>query len=547
LHCSSCSFIIINSFLSHFISFSLLLGGGGPDGGSGGGGSSISFGHNTVYTSGFYLPDYNDGKAIIELFANPFYKFSLCTKQVQNITVPPGTYFLAVDLAGASSGIAGAGLPGLGARVQSYFNVIPGTLLHISVGCSGLPPSAGSSTEGGFNGGGASASQGTSGGGATDIRMGGMALTHRIITAGGGGGYYVGANCGAEKGGNGGRFGQNGLPTTTDATCFSNSLTPPGGGGSWTAGGGAGGSPNSPVATSGSLGFGGNGAAPHSGGGGGGYFGGTVLAKLNNFCIHYNNFLFVFILFLLFVGGGGQVGGSGGGGSSYSTGQSTSYTTGYQTGDGFARLEFFSNPTYSFTTCTKTVQNLTVPVGVNAMSVDITGAASGSGGATGTPGYGARVQSYYPVTPGQVVYVTVGCRGSNSNTAAANTWNYGGFNGGGAAFGYGTGGGGATDIRIGGLDLSSRVITAGGGGGYYYIGDCGAPKGGDGGRIGRNGGAFTCAPTFTVGMGGNWISGGLPGTEEASFVGLAGTLGFGGSGACCHSGGGGGGYFGGNF
>jgi hypothetical protein len=253
---------------------------------------------------------------------------------------------------------------------------------------------------------------------------------------------------------------------------------------------------------------------------------------------------------MILLGGGGIDGGSGGGGSSYSTGHSTLYTTGYQTGDGFVRLEFFSHPTYSFTTCTKTVQNLTVPVGVNAMSVDITGAASGSGGATGTPGYGARVQSYYPVTPGQVVYVTVGCRGGSSATAVTPPGlNYGGYNGGGAGVGLGTGGGGATDIRIGGLDLNSRVITAGGGGGYYFFGDCGSPKGGDGGRIGRNGTAAFCgAADLKAATGGTWISGGSLGTGWYPVgSGQPGTLGFGGSGACCHTGGGGGGYFGGNF
>jgi hypothetical protein len=249
------------------------------------------------------------------------------------------------------------------------------------------------------------------------------------------------------------------------------------------------------------------------------------------------------------LGGGGIDGGSGGGGSSYSIGTSFSsrYTAGYQIGDGYAMVEFFSKPTYSFS-CTKTVQNVTVPIGYNTISVDITGAAGGSGGSQGTPGYGAKVRSYYPVTPETVLYVTVGCQGNGDGTATLNGGlNYGGYNGGGAAYGKGTGGGGATDIRIGGLDLTSRVVVAGGGGGYYSAGGCGFHKGGDGGRIGGNGTIPSgCVLGYVPASGGTWISGGKPGTEDAgSGPGTSGTLGFGGTGAKYNSGGSGGGFYGG--
>jgi hypothetical protein len=265
------SFIpFVHLFIFILISHYYSLGGGGPDGGSGGGGSSISFGHNTVYTSGFYLPDYYDGKAIIELFSHPFYQFSLCTKQVQNITVPPGTYFLAVDLAGGSGGLGGAGLPGYGARVQSYFTVIPGTLLFVSVGCTGT------GNAGGFNGGGAPYYSGTGGGGATDIRLGGLDLSHRIIVAGGGGGSYQGPNCGLQKGGDGGKYGLAG----SGSTCDDSPGKPSGQGGTWSKGG-RGGPPRdclgNPVlyAKNGTLGFGGAGGCINSAGGGGGYYGGN--------------------------------------------------------------------------------------------------------------------------------------------------------------------------------------------------------------------------------------------------------------------------------
>jgi hypothetical protein len=255
------------------------------------------------------------------------------------------------------------------------------------------------------------------------------------------------------------------------------------------------------------------------------------------------------------LGGGGIDGGSGGGGSSYSIGTSFSsrYTAGYQIGDGYAMVEFFSKPTYSFS-CTKTVQNVTVPIGYNTISVDITGAAGGSGGNQGTPGYGARVRSYYPVTPGTVLYVTVGCQGNGAATATLNGGlNSGGYNGGGAADGLGTGGGGATDIRIGGLDMSSRVVIAGGGGGYYSGGGCGSLKGGDGGKFGNPGTPplTSCSPSLnqpTAG-GGNWTAGGAPGTAPPgfSFISRAGRLGFGGVTGCCNAGGSGAGYYGGIF
>jgi hypothetical protein len=243
-----------------------ILGGGGQDGGSGGGGSSISFGHNTLYTTGYQT---NDGDIKIEFYANPFYRFS-CTKQVQNLTVPPGSYFMAVDITGASGGLGGVGLPGYGARVQSYFTVNPGTLLFITVGCQGNDAS------GGFNGGGAPFGGSTGGGGATDIRTGGLDLSHRMVVAAGGGGSYKGGGCGVQKGGDGGEMGSAG----SVSTCGSGIGKLSGQGGTSTKGGKAGFTNcGNPVenAKNGTLGFGGAGGCSNSGGGGGGYYGGNLL------------------------------------------------------------------------------------------------------------------------------------------------------------------------------------------------------------------------------------------------------------------------------
>jgi hypothetical protein len=113
------------------------------------------------------------------------------------------------------------------------------------------------------------------------------------------------------------------------------------------------------------------------------------------------------------------------------------------------------------------------------MYVDMSGAASGGGGiANGVPGFGARVHSYFNVVPGTVLHMTVGCQGfgCSASNLASSTFVVGGYNGGGASYGLGgyrgaTSGGGASDIRIGGLSLTDRVVVTGGGGGYYCGGE----------------------------------------------------------------------------
>jgi hypothetical protein len=190
------------------------------------------------------------------------------------------------------------------------------------------------------------------------------------------------------------------------------------------------------------------------------------------------------------------------------------------------------------------------------MYVDMSGAAAGSGGA-GVPGYGARVQSYLSVTPGSLLHVTVGCQGANCPTSNLVTPTYisGGYNGGAAGYGKvenvgGTGGGGSSDVRLGGLSLSDRIIVAGGGGGYYCGNDCNPKKGGNAGKYGSSGSLVTSGcPTTAVGHyaggGGNWSAGGIAGFSVALPSPTGGTLGFGGNGGYGNSGGGGGGYFGG--
>jgi hypothetical protein len=208
-----------------------------------------------------------------------------CTRTVQNVTIPPNVNLLYVDMSGAASGNGGTGTPGFGARVQSFLCVVPGSVLHIAVGCRGNvclggQPATPTFIPGGYNGGGAgfagainNENGGTGGGGASDLRIGGLSLSNRVMVAGGGGGYYCGPSCGIQKGGNAGQIGLAGTNAGGGCTGASH---PSGGGAASQSGPGTGGYaiPGSPVAEAGFLGFGGKGGFSQSGGGGGGYYGG---------------------------------------------------------------------------------------------------------------------------------------------------------------------------------------------------------------------------------------------------------------------------------
>ncbi|HLY03901.1 MAG TPA: glycine-rich protein, partial [Candidatus Cybelea sp.] len=106
---------------------------------------------------------------------------------------------------------------------------------------------------------------------------------------------------------------------------------------------------------------------------------------------------------------------------------------------------------------------------------------------------GGRVSAILPVAPGQELLVVVG-----GNAAGAN----GGFNGGAdGGQGYqgghpGYGGGGASDVRQRGGQLSDRIVVSGGGGGQgggqgrYASGGVGGKGGGLTGGTGGTGGTY---------------------------------------------------------
>ena len=185
------------------------------------------------------------------------------------------------------------------------------------------------------------------------------------------------------------------------------------------------------------------------------------------------------------------------------------------------------------------LQTFVVPSGVTSLNVDIRGAQGGRG-TTGTGGNGGRVQTDIVVTPGATINIYVGGAGGNLNNIA-------GYNGG--ANNPGTpypsnigGGGGASDIRIGGIALTDRVVVAGGGGGGGYNG-C-TENGGVGG--GTTGGAASIGCGSSAPGGGTAIAGGVGGTYGGYTSGSAGVFGIGGTGGSGTGGaGGGGGYYGG--
>ncbi|HEV3089948.1 MAG TPA: hypothetical protein VGX91_00740 [Candidatus Cybelea sp.] len=206
-------------------------------------------------------------------------------------------------------------------------------------------------------------------------------------------------------------------------------------------------------------------------------------------------------------------------------------------------------------------QSFVVPAGVKTITVIALGAAGGglldrydSHSATG-----GRVYAKIPVLPGEKLLVYVGSAGYVSSGKF-----YGGYNGGGNPgiwWGYGYGGGGASDVRIGGNKLIDRVLVAGGGGGGggYNSGGYG---GGGGRRVGGAGqGGNTGFGGDGGGGGGTQRQGGAGGSGGQSGYrhgknGTRGTFGSGGTGGNAgygssssvsggSGGGGGGGYYGG--
>jgi hypothetical protein len=165
----------------------------------------------------------------------------------------------------------------------------------------------------------------------------------------------------------------------------------------------------------------------------------------------------------------------------------------------------FGQTTFNYT---GGMQTYVVPAGINSIQIEAWGA-QGQGGNGGLGGY---VSGGLSVSPGQTLNVFVG--GQN------------GYNGGGIGWSSTTkNGGGASDVRDGGVAITDRVIVAGGGGSGGQT-DTGPHIGGDGGggTVGAN------------------YAGGAGGTGYGGAGGIGGLTGGTGN-TSCHSGGAGGGGF----
>jgi len=182
-----------------------------------------------------------------------------------------------------------------------------------------------------------------------------------------------------------------------------------------------------------------------------------------------------------------------------------------------------------------------VPDGTTSLNIQVYGAQGGgsrdeNGGIDNDGGLGGLASGTLSVTPGDVLYVTVGGQGGVGEDGSPE----GGFNGGGDGGYFGAGGGGASDIRTATGDLNTRVIVAGGGGGGNTGGPNTGAGGNGGGLIGDDGSSTGLQGFYLPGGGGSQIAGGTAGQN-----GVAGILGFGANLESYHASGGGGGWYGG--
>jgi len=197
--------------------------------------------------------------------------------------------------------------------------------------------------------------------------------------------------------------------------------------------------------------------------------------------------------------------------------------------------------TYEYTGGAET---LVLPSCATEVTIEAWGASGGWRDSADYAGRGGYVRGVATGLAGQTLQIRVGGEGGYASLNAVGGYNGGGGHNGGP--GYTIGGGGASDIRLGGSGLADRVLVAGGGGGsawcYSYAegGDAGGPSGQAGGHS-NNSTAQGSGGTQNAGGSGGCFSGGC---------GAAGSLGTGGNAdnantGCGGAGAGGGGYYGG--
>lgn len=481
---------------------------GGVGGGGAGGSSYCSAACSSVtYTQGAASATGNGAISITYGGSGNTASFTY-QPNVQTWTVPAGVTSLTLDLAGAAgqpgtcptseeqycpSGTVGAG--GDGGRVQATVSVSAGNTIDLYVaGGTGGYPGGGAAGSGNHYG-----NPGGDGGGYTEIYDASTSTILAIAAGGGGGGgaYDDYNNAVAGTGGNGGNPGVAGGSATGGSGVYPGS----GGSGATSGGGGAGGAGQTCSGTSAGPGSAGSSSAPSGGGasgGAGGYVSGSTSAGAGGGGGGY------------YGGGGGGEGcyaaGGGGGGYSYvPSGTSISYTTGYETGAGYAKISY------------------------------------GSSAAAGIGGLGDVLTATLAVTPGHVLDLYVG-----GDPSSASSGYPGGGAGGACGNADGGGGGGYSEI----YDATSSTILAisagGGGGGGAATGGTGG-NGGIGGNPGSNGVAGSTAGDYGRGAPSN-SAGGAASTGYVNGGGAGGSSppATGGTGGCSSGnpggGGGGGGY-----
>lgn len=216
--------------------------------------------------------------------------------------VPAGVNQVTIEARGAQGGSNWINNNNFGGIVTADFAVTPGDTLHIYVG--GQP----TTITGGYNGGGNGEGAGKGGGGASDVRIGGTAMSDRVIVGGGAGGAGYWSNQHVVGGVGGGLTGGPGYRSTTG--------TPGGDPGTQTgSGNGTCVSLNNPVCTGG-FGFGGSSISCgcEGYGGGGGWYGGA--------------------------GSGNCRGGGGGSGYTLPSATNVNHQSGVQTGHGLVILSY---------------------------------------------------------------------------------------------------------------------------------------------------------------------------------------------------------------
>ncbi len=181
------------------------------------------------------------------------------------------------------------------------------------------------------------------------------------------------------------------------------------------------------------------------------------------------------------------------------------------------------------------VQLFEVPEGVTSINTIVSGAQGGANSAINN-NFGGTATADITVTPGQILSIYVGQQ-PNGVT--------GGFNGGGNGENAGQGGGGASDIRIGGVTLNDRVIVGGGGGGAGFWGGTHVVGGVGAGLTGGDG--YRGVASTPGGEGGTQSGSGNGTCSTLNNPVVSGGFGYGGNvnGCGCEGYGGGGGWYGG--